>query len=190
MTDSVAKSIALGSGTGEAERAWRSAADSPLVALFDQLRFPLMRYLCHFPLSISDAEDVLQEAFLSLHQQLRRGRSIEEVRGWLFRAAHSLALKNRMRSRRDQENHGSGDGAERVAVDPAMNPEEQCLALQTEQRIQSVVGALPEHDRWCLYLRAEGLRYRQIAETLNMSLGSVSNSLQRSLARIGRATER
>jgi RNA polymerase sigma-70 factor (ECF subfamily) len=48
---------------------------------------------------------------------------------------------------------------------------------------------LPEQSRCCLYLRAEGLRYREIAEILDMSLGSVANCLERSLARIARAAE-
>jgi RNA polymerase sigma-70 factor (ECF subfamily) len=61
---------------------------------------------------------------------------------------------------------------------------------QTRQRLQSVVQALPEQDRRCLFLRAEGLRYREIAEILDMSLGAVSLSLSRSLARIARAAER
>ena len=43
---------------------------------------------------------------------------------------------------------------------------------------------LPEQDRRCLYLRAEGLRYREISTILDMSLGSVSLSLERSLARM------
>jgi RNA polymerase sigma-70 factor (ECF subfamily) len=38
-----------------------------------------------------------------------------------------------------------------------------------------------------LHLRAEGLRYREIAEILEMSLGAVSISLSRSLARLERA---
>ena len=41
-----------------------------------------------------------------------------------------------------------------------------------------------------LLLRAEGLRYREIAQTLAISLGAVSMSLARSLARIARAAER
>lgn len=41
-----------------------------------------------------------------------------------------------------------------------------------------------------LHLRAEGPRYREIAEVLDMSLGSVSLYLERSLARIARAAER
>jgi RNA polymerase sigma-70 factor (ECF subfamily) len=51
------------------------------------------------------------------------------------------------------------------------------------------MAALPKQDRMCLYLRAEGLRYREIANVLGMSLGAVSTSLTRSLERIGRADE-
>jgi RNA polymerase sigma-70 factor (ECF subfamily) len=51
----------------------------------------------------------------------------------------------------------------------------------------ATVRALPERDQHCLHLRAEGLRYREIAEILEMSLGAVSISLSRSLARLERA---
>ena len=61
---------------------------------------------------------------------------------------------------------------------------------QTRSRLLMVVEALPEQDRRCLFLRAEGLRYREIAETLGMSLGGVSLSLARSLARLARCAER
>jgi RNA polymerase sigma-70 factor, ECF subfamily len=69
-------------------------------------------------------------------------------------------------------------------ADSALNPEEQAAAAQRRIRLQSIVRALPEQDRWCLALRAEGLRYREIAEVLGMSLGSVSGSLARSLGRL------
>ncbi|MGE3179719.1 MAG: RNA polymerase sigma factor [Vicinamibacterales bacterium] len=44
--------------------------------------------------------------------------------------------------------------------------------------------ALPDQDRRCLYLRAEGLRYREIARTLGISLGAVAKSVARGLARL------
>ena len=47
-----------------------------------------------------------------------------------------------------------------------------------------VVQALPARDRRCLLLRAEGLRYRDIANTLGMSLGGVAKSLARSIGRL------
>jgi RNA polymerase sigma-70 factor (ECF subfamily) len=63
------------------------------------------------------------------------------------------------------------------------------LSTQRQQRLSSVVDALPEQDRLCLRLRGEGLRYREISQTLGISLGSVSLSLTRSLARLMRADE-
>ena len=66
-------------------------------------------------------------------------------------------------------------------------PEDHLLQSQTQRRLLAVVDALPEQDRRCLFLRADGLRYREIARILNISLGAVSLSLARSLGRIARS---
>ena len=55
-----------------------------------------MRYALSFGLPPHDAEEVIQEVFLSLFRHLRMGRSRRNLRGWLFRVAHNLALKRRM----------------------------------------------------------------------------------------------
>jgi RNA polymerase sigma-70 factor (ECF subfamily) len=73
-----------------------SAVEERVIALFDELRIPLLRYLAGFPLTLQDSEDVIQEVFLALFQYLRRGKSHQNVRGWLFRAAHNLALKKNL----------------------------------------------------------------------------------------------
>ncbi len=166
-----------------------SIIQEKVIGLFDELRIPLHRYLAGFPLTLQDSEDVIQEVFLALFQYWRNGKSHQNVRGWLFRAAHNLALKKYLRSRRDIENAGPLMAVDLVA-DPAPNPEDQLAFNQTQKRLLSVVRAMPEQNRWCLYLRAEGLRYREIAEVLDISLGSVSLYLERSLALIARAAER
>ena len=171
-------------------RSPESTIDEKVIGLFDELRVPLLRYLAGFPLTVPDSEDVLQEVFLALFRHLRNGKSHQNVRGWLFRAAHNLALKKRFRSRKDIGNAGPLMAVEERVADPAPNPEDQFAFSQTQKRLISVVRALPEQNRWCLYLRAEGLRYREIAEVLDISLGSVSLYLERSLAHIARAAER
>lgn len=167
-----------------------SVIEDRMVRLFDENRVPLLRYLSAFPLPLPDAEDVVQEVFLSLFQQLRRGKSHHNVRGWLFRAAHNLAVKKNTRSRNDLEKIGSLAPVEETAIDPSLNPEDEFASNQKQKRLISVVRALPEQHRLCLYLRAEGLRYREIAEVLDMSLGAVSIALGRSLAHLSRAAER
>jgi RNA polymerase sigma-70 factor (ECF subfamily) len=171
-----------------AERARRDHLADLVVSFYDQFRDPLLRYLSSFGLVLQDREEVLQEIFLSLFQHLDRGKSRDNIRGWLFRVGHNLALKRRYRTRLDLEARTEAGAAE-FAIDPAPNPEDQLVNRQTRQRLLAVVDALPELDRRCLYLRAEGLRYREIAEILEISLGAVSISLARSLARIARAAE-
>jgi RNA polymerase sigma-70 factor (ECF subfamily) len=166
----------------------REKLHEEIAVVFDQLRDPLLRYLWSFGLEIQDRQEVLQDAFLSLFRHLDRGKPIDNVRGWLFRVAHNLALKRRYQTRREggsQLETGSGD----KTVDPSPNPEDQFAIRQARERVGAVVEALTEQDRRCLFLRAEGLRYREIGEILGMSLGAVSLSITRTLARIARSTD-
>lgn len=169
--------------SGIAADASPSALEREVVDHFDQMRERLLRYLLGFGLTPHDCEEIVQETFLALFQHLQRGRSRRNLRGWLFRVSHNLALRKRQRTRATEE---IGDSV----VDPAPNPEAQFATSQTQKRLLAVVHALPEQDQRCLSLRAEGLRYREIAEVLDMSLGAVSIALTRSLARIARVAER
>lgn len=165
-------------------------AEQEVLRLFDALRDRLFRYLTSFMLPEPDAEEIIQETFLALFQHLQRGGPRDNLRGWLFRVAHNLGLKRRYGDRRDYQNFGPVQTIEDLVPDPGLNPEEQLAASQTSASLMAVVRALPELDRQCLTLRAEGLRYREIARVLDVSLSSVSVSLVRSLARISRAAER
>lgn len=151
--------------------------------LFDEYRSPLLRYLRSFGLAVQDGEEVVQEVFLALFLHLRRGKSRSNLRGWIFRVGHNLALKQRMRLHRSPLLFAAADFSDQ-RLDSSPDPEEQVHNAQRQIRLQDVVRSLPELDRCCLYLRAEGLRYREIAETLEISLGGVALSLGRSIAKL------
>jgi RNA polymerase sigma-70 factor (ECF subfamily) len=74
-------------------------------------------------------------------------------------------------------------------TDPAANPEQQLVDDRRTRRLRAVVLALPERDRQCLFLRAEGLRYREIAKILDVSLGAVAKSLTRTMTRLTNVDE-
>jgi RNA polymerase sigma-70 factor (ECF subfamily) len=158
--------------------------EEEVVALFERHRSPLLRYLLSFRIAAPDAEEIVQEVFLSLFQHLLRGKSRANLHGWIFRVAHNLALKNRIRAQRQSP------AVLEAPTDSAPGPEERAADLQRQDRLLAVVQALPEVDRCCLSLRAEGLRYREIAEVTGISLGAVANSLEKSLSRLSRADER
>jgi len=167
-----------------------SGLEEQVIALFDELRERLLRYVLGFGLSSADGEEIVQEAFLALFQHLRLGRSRHNLRGWLFRVVHNLSLKRLARNGRCGEALGLEGDIVELHHDPRPNPEEHATSRQRRERLLAVVQALPLQDQQCLRLRAEGLRYREIADVLGMSLGGISASLTRSLARLGRADGR
>lgn len=168
----------------EATARKQSEAECEVIRLFDELRDPALRYVLSFGLTIHDGEEVTQEVFLALLRHLQMGKPRGNLRGWVFRVAHNLALKRRQLNQRSLEASEPSRSPVESQLDPAWNPEERVSASQKQRRLLSIFRTLPEKDQSCLRLRAEGLRYREIAVVLDMSLGAVSNSLARSLARM------
>jgi RNA polymerase sigma-70 factor (ECF subfamily) len=146
-----------------------------------------MRYALTLGLSVCDGEEIVQETFLALFKHLKSGKSRENLPGWAFRVCHNLALKQIEKTRGPQSGILDEIDWLNQRANNLPNPEEQLLQTQRRHRLQSVLRALPEQDRCCIALRAEGLRYREIAEILGMSLGSVAASLTRSLSKFERA---
>ena len=169
------------------------AADE-VVALFDEFQAPVMRYVLCSGIVAEDAEELVQEVFLLLFQRLRTGGTREKIArehapGWIFRTARNLVLKQRDRARREAGVRGELPCME-SAADSADRVDAVLAHREEQQSLMAVVRALPEQDQQCLHLRAEGLRYREIAGVLGISLGSVANSLQGSIRKIARANER
>lgn len=191
MTEAHKTAILIDLGGCENSRPMASL-EAELLTLFDRLHDRLLGYIIRFhPLTIHDGEEVVQEAFLALFQHLKRGRPRENLKGWLFRVVHNLGLKRLQASRRDSQSVVAlNSTVEEMVADASLNPEDTFVQNETRVRLLAVVQALPEQDQRCLVLRAEGLRYREIASVLDMSLGAVAKSLERSLQRIARAAQR
>jgi RNA polymerase sigma-70 factor (ECF subfamily) len=173
--------------SGPASPAQAAETEALVLSLFDRFRDPLLRYAWSLGLDGSDGEDLVQDVFLALFKHIRRGGARTNLQGWLFRVAHNLALKRRARRRKDSSRVSAALDIAEGLLHPGHDPEKQLADRQEHQRLQHVLAALPERDRQCLYLRREGLRYREIADVLGVSLGTVAKSVTRALARLRRA---
>src|ERR1700734_458453 len=167
-----------------------SEIEREIMELFEQFRNPLLRYALSFGIPVHDAEEVIQEVFLSLFRHLQLRRSRKNLRAWIFRVTHNLALKQRYANQKSRDKTASDWTIAEQQPDPSPDPEQQLSSARRRQRLLAVVNAFTDADKGCLTLRAEGLRYREIAAVLGMSLGAVSISLTRSLARLTRADQR
>jgi RNA polymerase sigma-70 factor (ECF subfamily) len=160
----------------------RLAGGSPEVtALYRELRKPLLRYLVCLGLSSDEAQDVVQDAFLSLQRHLAAGGKQENVRAWLFRVSHNHA-RNRQNSY--HRRFGEGLDGERNSLVEQVTPEQVVLEKEKFRRLAQAIGLLTESERQCLLLRAGGLRYREIGEVLEMSTSTVGDTVERAIKKL------
>jgi RNA polymerase sigma-70 factor, ECF subfamily len=152
---------------------------------FEQWREPINRYLVAAFGDATEAEEITQEAFLQLYRSLHSGELINNTRAWVFRVAHNLAL-NRIRSRQFVEllDDQSWKELRGSLIDLAPNPEQKVLQLEKFSRLRAAIGRLTQPERQCLHLRTKGLRYREIAEILNVSTTTVAETLYRVIAKL------
>jgi len=133
------------------------------------------------------ADDVTQEAFLRAWRSLERFDVARPFAPWICRIAANLAV-NHVRSpvaREDPLPDGHGE-----ARAPAGDPLHSLLDTEARGVLERALEDLPPEQRAVFVLRAiEELSYREIAEALELSPGTVMSRLFRARERLARALE-
>jgi RNA polymerase sigma-70 factor (ECF subfamily) len=187
-SDSIAGISLEGGVSSEVTR--RSRDEDRVIQLFDELRTPLLRYLLSFGILPSEGEELVQEVFLSLFRHVQQGKSAQNLRAWTFRVARNLALRrHRSKKRRPEGLFGLGLLPCQDPIDPRPNPEEIVMNGNRRERLMATFGCFPEQVQQTLHLRAEGLRYSEIAEVLGVSLTTVAGIVKRSLEKLQKVYE-
>jgi RNA polymerase sigma-70 factor, ECF subfamily len=159
-----------------------ATSDREATTLFRELRKPLLRYLACLGLSSDEAQDVVQDAFLSLHRHLSAGGSQENMRSWLFRVAHNQA-RNRQTSYDRRCSVPLGGRSDASMLDEA-TPERVLLEKEKFERLGNAIRTLADAERECLLLRASGLRYREIGEVLGIATSTVADVVERAVRKL------
>lgn len=136
-----------------------------------------------------DAEDVAQDAFVKAFRRLGDFDERARFSTWLYRIAANAALdwRKRERYRRHADLPENAEGEDAV---PDAQPGPRVAAQRRElaAAIDAAVEALPDHYHRIVVLReVEGLSYEEIAETLEISKGTVESRLFRARERLREA---
>jgi RNA polymerase sigma-70 factor, ECF subfamily len=156
-----------------------SAAARRATELFDQFHEPLLRFLMGLTHHPSEAEDLLQEVFLKLYRELESKRRIRNERGWLFTVANNLAMDFHRRGAESGNCAGINE-----LEDTHRNPEADLIENERAERLRAALESLSPQQRSCLELRAEGLRYREIAAVLGLNISTVRTFIVRAITRL------
>jgi RNA polymerase sigma-70 factor (ECF subfamily) len=158
-----------------------AAGSSEVTTLYRELRKPLLRYLVCLGLTSDEAQDVVQDAFLSLQRHLASDGAQENIRGWLFRVAHNQA-RNRQTSYHRQFGERLDSEMDFLAHDAT--PEQRVLEKEKFRRLAAAIRLLTEPERECLLLRAGGLHYREIGEVLGIATSTVADTVERAIKKL------
>jgi RNA polymerase sigma-70 factor (ECF subfamily) len=148
---------------------------------YRETRGAICSYLVCLGLPPAQAQEVTQEVYLRLYQTMRKGEQIMSTRAWLFRVAYNLGVRARSA---EKVFRALPPNLDRFPATSSESPEQSILDREKLQRVQEAVASLSPQQRNCLYLRSEGLRYREIADVLGVSSSTVNEFLRRAITRL------
>lgn len=149
-----------------------------VAALYASTRGGIVRYLVTAGIDPDTAEEATQEAFLRLYTALRDGDEIGQPRNWVYSVARNIALNA---VKRDSAHSAFSAALEATVASAESNAEEQLIEKEWLGSFREAVNRLSERQRLCLELRAQGLRYRDIAEVLEIRISTVSEFVRRGI---------
>ena len=131
--------------------------------------------------NVHDAEDLVQDTYLRAFAAFHRFEPGTNIRAWLYTILYRVRTDAyRRRARRPE-------GGELPAEGPAVPPPQDALASGGED-LARAVNNLPDGYRTVIILRdIEDLSYKEIADTLNIAMGTVMSRIHRARALLRKA---
>jgi RNA polymerase sigma-70 factor (ECF subfamily) len=131
----------------------------------------------------AQAEDLLQETMLRVFRHIDRYRAPGGFRAWVFRIATNLALTE-LRRRKLAATDAWDDRLLELPDRDLPHPHERLEAEERARILRAGLRRLPDEQRAVFLLRARGMELREIAETLNVPVGTVKSRMHHAVQKL------
>lgn len=177
---------------GELVERLRGGDTLALETLMEHFQSRIYRLAYGITRNEADAEEVVQDVFLSLFRKIDSFEGRSGLGTWIYRVATNAALIKRRGKRAEvevpleehlptfrEDGHREGDRA-RLLADWSQTPDEELLTLETREALNRAIAGLPDGYRVVLLLRdMEGVSNEAAAAVLGESVASVKSRLHR-----------
>ncbi len=157
--------------------------------LFERYRGMVFQLACRILGDREEALDVSQEVFLTIYRKMHRFRGDSSLKTWIYRIAINRASNrcrwwNRLRRRGtvslDEHLSESSRSLEETLESHVESPEQSLMVEEERAEIERSLLDLPLQQRAAVIMRdIEGLSYEEIAEAMDVSLGTVKSRIAR-----------
>ena len=160
---------------------------------FEQLALPLLEPLYNFARWLSgnsdEAKDLVQETFAKALKGFGGFHQGTNFRAWIFRILHNTFLTSRTGLERQQAGPDDDNPIEEIASSHD-TPELQLLRRADTELVQAAIASLPLLFQEVILLAdIEEMKYREVAEALDIPIGTVMSRLARARRQIRRYIE-
>jgi RNA polymerase sigma-70 factor (ECF subfamily) len=166
--------------------ALRNGEESAYEALIVQYQQPVYNLICRLMNDRTDAADVVQEVFLKIFRSIGSFRGNSSLKTWIYRITVNEAHNHRRwfsRHQRQEVSFASDDGAalcEENLAATGRSPYDYAADGETRVLVEQALAELNPNFRAAVILRdIEDLSYEEIAEVLDISLGTVKSRILR-----------
>jgi RNA polymerase sigma-70 factor (family 1) len=157
---------------------------------YKELFTSLYSYLFHFAKSLvkakEPAEEIISDVFIKIWEKRKDLEKIENLKLYLYVSTRNIAYNYLDKQKRIATNPLDDIRAEFTSV--YFDPEQLLITADMLDRIQKAVEQLPPKCKMIFKLTKEdGLKYKEVAEILNISIKTVENQLAIAVQKIGTA---
>jgi RNA polymerase sigma-70 factor (ECF subfamily) len=162
-----------------------------LEEIFASMERPLLAYVYHLMNDRDEAQDIVQESFLRLHQHFDE---VRQPSAWLYRTSRNLAFSYKRKHGKVipfSPIVGEDDSPSMEQIDEQPLPDDRTERLESVGLAMLCLDRLAEDMRILVQMKfVEGLSYKEMATTTGMSIGNVGYKLHHAIKLLAGEMER
>lgn len=198
MMANLASTIAIPNDEAALVEELKAGSERAFTQLIAQYHQPIYSVIARSLQDPGDASDITQEVFIKVFRNIRSFHGEASLRTWIYRIAlHEASNQRRWWSRHKRqeitmetpcgrhESEGEGEPLSlgSTLADAHDSPFDYAAQAEIRERVEAALRQVPEAFRTVVILREiEGFAYEEIAEILNVNLGTVKSRLTRGRA--------
>jgi RNA polymerase sigma-70 factor (ECF subfamily) len=199
VMDHLASAVAVASEEATLVAELQAGSERAFSQLIAQYHQPLYSLIARSLQDPSDASDITQEVFIKVFRNIGSFHGDASLRTWLYRIAlheasnqrrwwsrhkrHELTMESPYCPRCEADAEGEALSLGATLADQGCSPFEQAAQRQLRERVEAALRQVPEAFRTVVVLRElEGFTYEEIADILQVNLGTVKSRLTRGRA--------
>ncbi len=146
--------------------------------LFDNYYDALYRYIFSFTKDTQQTEDIVQDAMITIWNNRRNINTKQSLKSYLYRIAHNQFIDE---YRKNKVRLNYIDEVKKTALDYFIENNDEVITYKKEKLIKEIENLPPKCKEVFLLNKKNGLKYKEVAEELNISIKTVEIHISKAL---------